>query len=96
MNVTFIPKSARAKARGEVLAHIIVGNIKVATISAGALAPAKGAQCCAAVLHRQNCPAWTRTRNLASKGQCDTISPPGNDLQTHTAPLAFFFILKYH
>jgi site-specific DNA recombinase len=24
------------------------------------------------------CPAWARTRNLASKGQCDTISPPGN------------------
>ena len=24
------------------------------------------------------CPAWIRTRNHASKGQCDTISPPGN------------------
>ena len=29
----------------EVLAHIIVGNIKVATISTGAPAPAKSAQC---------------------------------------------------
>ena len=27
----------------------------------------------------QCCPTWTRTRNLASKGQCDTISPPGID-----------------
>lgn len=24
------------------------------------------------------CPTWTRTRNLASKGRCDTISPSGN------------------
>jgi len=31
------------RARSEVLAHIIVGNVKVATISAGALAPALSA-----------------------------------------------------
>ena len=44
----FIPKSARAKARSEVLAHIIVGqchvigvDVKVGPMSAGASAPAK-------------------------------------------------------
>ena len=47
----FFPKSARAKARGEVLAHIIVGNVKVATLSEKNVkffpksARAKSAQC---------------------------------------------------
>ena len=27
----------------------------------------------------KNCPAWTRTKTHASKGQCATITPQGND-----------------